>query len=114
VNNLYTFYAISAPPQLADHVQVQLTGVSITGPALDGTEQVLDFNLLSDVSQSSGDVSFIASKLSIGSINGNENWTLSNDSARANQTRARLDALYYYFFTNDSSVDPDTEDPYPT
>ena len=114
VNNLYTFYAISAPPQIPNHAQVQLSVVSISGPALAGDEMVLDFNLLSDVAQSSGNVSFIASQLSIGSTNGNENWSLSNDSIRANQTRARLDAIYYYFFNTDSSVDPDPEDPYPS
>ena len=114
VNNLYTFYAISAPPQIPNHAQVQLSVVSINGPALAGGEMVLDFNLLSDVAQSSGNVSFIASQLSIGSTNGNENWILSNDSIRANQTRARLDAIYYYFFTTDSSVDPDPEDIYPS
>lgn len=114
MNNLYTFYAISAPPQLPNHAQVQLSVVTISGPALAGNEMVLDFNLLSDVAQSPGNVNFIASQLSIGSTNGNENWSLSNDSIRANQTRARLDALYYYFFTTDSSVDPDAEDPYPS
>lgn len=107
----YTFYALTAPPLTPNHTQIPLSIVSTTL----GTDEVqtslnydiLNFNITT-VPTAVTTYNFIASQFTIVTSYGNENMIMSNDSIYSFDTRSRLNIIYDYFFTTDSSINPST------
>ena len=104
----YTCYALDIPPITPNHIQIQLNLISsIIGPG----ETILSnpSNNILNISIYSNNIlnyDFILNQVTISSKFGNENMILSNDSLYSNDTRARLNRIFQFFFDSDSSLIP--------